>query len=38
MTFVIVTHEMNFAQKADRLIQLVDGYIVSDEELSHQEV
>lgn len=30
MTFVIVTHERNLAQKADRLIELVDGSIVND--------
>ncbi|EKE04485.1 MAG: hypothetical protein ACD_20C00058G0007 [uncultured bacterium] len=36
MAFIIVTHERDLAQKADRLIQLVDGHIVSDEELSHQ--
>ncbi|OGI05053.1 MAG: ABC transporter ATP-binding protein [Candidatus Melainabacteria bacterium GWF2_32_7] len=35
MTFIIVTHERDLAQKADRLIQLVDGYIVSDEKLAH---
>ena len=28
MTFIIVTHERNFAQKADRLIEIVDGKIV----------
>ncbi|MFH0703240.1 MAG: ABC transporter ATP-binding protein [bacterium] len=31
MTFVIVTHERELARKADRLIQLIDGFIVSDE-------
>lgn len=30
MTFVIVTHERNLAQKADRLIELVDGFIIKD--------
>lgn len=29
MTFVIVTHERNLAQKADRLIQIIDGSIVN---------
>lgn len=31
MAFIIVTHERELAAKADRLIQLVDGSIVSDE-------
>jgi len=34
MTFVIVTHEVNLAQKADRLIQLIDGCVIKDEKLS----
>lgn len=28
MTFIIVTHERNLAQKADRIIEIVDGQIV----------
>lgn len=28
MTFVIVTHERSFAQKADRIIEIVDGHII----------
>ncbi|MEI8388728.1 MAG: ABC transporter ATP-binding protein [bacterium] len=31
MTFIIVTHERNFAQKADRIIEIVDGKIVNKE-------
>lgn len=31
MAFVIVTHEQNLAKKADRLITLVDGAVISDE-------
>ncbi|MDD3151028.1 MAG: ATP-binding cassette domain-containing protein, partial [Candidatus Gastranaerophilales bacterium] len=30
MTFVIVTHEANMAQKADRLIEIIDGKIIKD--------
>jgi ABC-type lipoprotein export system ATPase subunit len=33
MTFVIVTHERNLAEQADRLIELVDGVIVNDKNL-----
>lgn len=29
MTFIIVTHERSFAQKADRIIEIVDGQIVN---------
>jgi len=28
MTFIIVTHERGFAQKADRIIEIVDGQII----------
>jgi len=31
MTFIIVTHERNFAQKADRMIKIVDGKIAINE-------
>lgn len=31
VTFVIVTHERNLAQKADRIIEIIDGSIVMDE-------
>jgi len=27
-TFLIVTHDINFAQKSDRIIQLKDGEVV----------
>lgn len=30
MTFIIVTHERNFAKKADRIIEIVDGKIIQD--------
>jgi lipoprotein-releasing system ATP-binding protein len=31
MTFIIVTHERNLAEKADRIIEIVDGVIIRDE-------
>ncbi|MEM2990912.1 MAG: lipoprotein-releasing system ATP-binding protein LolD, partial [Halobacteria archaeon] len=29
-TFIIVTHNLDLAKKADRIIKLVDGIIISD--------
>jgi len=29
-TFILVTHDMNMAQKTDRILRLVDGRIVSE--------
>jgi lipoprotein-releasing system ATP-binding protein len=29
-TFILVTHDMNMAQKTDRILRLVDGKIVSE--------
>jgi putative ABC transport system ATP-binding protein len=33
VTFVIVTHDMELASKADRMIRLKDGRVLSDEEM-----
>jgi ABC-type lipoprotein export system ATPase subunit len=33
LTFLIVTHDANVGQSADRLIRMVDGQIVTDEQL-----
>lgn len=33
MTFIIVTHERELANKADRIIEIVDGKIVRDEKI-----
>ena len=37
-TLIIVTHDMELAQKTDRIIKLRGGHIVSDEKISSQEV
>jgi ABC-type lipoprotein export system ATPase subunit len=37
VTFVIVTHDMELAATADRMIRLHDGQVVSDENLSHDQ-
>lgn len=37
-TLIIVTHDMELAQKTDRIIKLRGGHIVSDEKISSPEV
>ena len=32
-TIIVVTHERDFAQRTDRIIQLQDGLVVADERL-----
>jgi lipoprotein-releasing system ATP-binding protein len=34
-TFLVVTHNMEIARDCDRIIEMVDGRITSDERLSH---
>ena len=34
VTFVIVTHDMEIANRTDRIIRLKDGQVISDERIS----
>ncbi|MDP4177970.1 MAG: ABC transporter ATP-binding protein, partial [Bacillota bacterium] len=37
-TIVLITHDMNVAKKAKRILRIMDGNIVSDEEVEESEV
>ncbi|MDP4178877.1 MAG: ABC transporter ATP-binding protein [Bacillota bacterium] len=37
-TIVLITHDMNVAKKAKRILRIMDGKIVSDEEVEESEV
>ncbi len=37
ITVILVTHEMDVATQAQRIIRLLDGRIVSDEKVTHND-